>query len=214
MAAGEGLRNFSMLVSHVLAPPAIRAILESPDNRVDGFIAPGHVCSVVGYIDYEELSREFGVPIVVGGFEPLDLIQAIRMLVAQLEEGRAETENQYVRSAFREGNPHAQQVVAEVFEVADRKWRGMGSIPRSGLRLRPEYAAYDAERVFGLDERHVEEPVDCISSEIMQGLKKPADCPAFRVQCSPESPLGALMVSNEGACGAYYRFKAQKGDAR
>jgi len=172
-AKREGLRNFSMLVSHVLVPPAIRLLLESPANRVQGFIAPGHVCAVMGYWEYEALSRQYRVPIVVGGFEPVDLIEAIGMLVAQLEEGRAEAE-----------------------------WRGIGAIPQSGFRLRPEFAEYDAERIFGLADATVEEPAECIAAEVLQGLKKPVDCPAFGVRCTPESPLGAPMVSAEGACAA------------
>ena len=206
-AKREGLRNFSMLVSHVLVPPAIRLLLESPANRVQGFIAPGHVCTVMGYWEYEALSQRFRVPIVVGGFEPVDLIEAIGMLVAQLEEGRAEVENQYVRSVSREGNRTAQKVLLEVFEVADRKWRGIGAISQSGYRLRPEFAEHDAERIFGLADTVVEEPAECISAQVLQGLKKPVDCPAFGVRCTPEYPLGAPMVSAEGACAAYYQYR-------
>jgi hydrogenase expression/formation protein HypD len=206
-AKRQGLRNFSMLVSHVLVPPAIRMLLESPANRVQGFIAPGHVCAVMGYWEYEALSRQYRVPIVVGGFEPVDLIEAILMLVAQLEEGRAEAENQYARSVTLEGNRIAQKVLLEVFEVVDRKWRGIGAIPQSGFRLRPEFAEYDAERIFGLADATVEEPAECIAAEVLQGLKKPVDCPAFGVRCTPESPLGAPMVSSEGACAAYYQYR-------
>jgi len=206
-AKREGLMNFSMLASHVLVPPAIRLLLRSPHNRVQGFIAPGHVCTVMGYRQYEALAREFGVPIVVGGFEPLDLLEAIHMLVEQLEEGRAEVENQYVRSVSYAGNLPAQRIMEEVYEVCDRKWRGIGPIPQSGLRLRPEYAAFDAEAVFGLGESSVEEPAACISAEVLQGLKKPVDCPAFAQLCSPEHPLGAPMVSPEGACAAYYQYR-------
>jgi hydrogenase expression/formation protein HypD len=206
-AKREGLRNFSMLVAHVLVPPAIRLLLSSPTNRVQGFIAPGHVCTVMGYREYEALSREFHVPIVVGGFEPLDLLEAITMLVEQLEEGRAEAENQYVRSVSYEGNRPAQHLMQEVFEVCDRKWRGVGQIPRSGLRLRPEFAEYDAEKVFEIAEVSVEEPAECISPQVLQGLKKPADCPVFARVCTPENPLGAPMVSAEGACAAYYQYR-------
>jgi hydrogenase expression/formation protein HypD len=206
-AAREGLRNFSMLVSHVLVPPAIRMLLESPTNRVQGFIAPGHVCAVMGYRQYEELSRRYRVPIVVGGFEPVDLLEAISMIVAQLENGRAEVENQYVRSVSYDGNRMAQQVMAEVFEESDRKWRGIGTIARSGLRLRDEFAAWDAERVFGLPDIVVEEPAECIGAAVLQGLKKPVDCPAFATRCTPETPLGAPMVSGEGACAAYYQYR-------
>ena len=206
-AKREGLRNFSVLVSHVLVPPAIRLLLSSPQNRVQGFIAPGHVCTVMGYREYEVLSREFRVPIVVGGFEPLDLLEAISMLVTQLEEGRAEVENQYARSVSYEGNLPAQVIMQEVFEVCDRKWRGVGLIHQSGLRLRPEFAAHDAEKIFKLEEASVEEPAECLSAQVLQGLKKPVDCPAFGRRCTPESPLGAPMVSAEGACAAYYQYR-------
>jgi len=206
-ARREGLKNFSLLVSHVLVPPAIRLLLGSPVNRVQGFIAPGHVCTVMGYREYEALSRDFRVPIVVGGFEPLDLLEAIAMLVEQLEQGRAETENQYVRSVTCEGNRPAQQIMEEVFEVCDRQWRGLGWIPGSGLRLRPELAAFDAERIFGLADTGVEEPPECQSAQVLQGLKKPLDCPAFGNRCTPENPLGAPMVSAEGACAAYYQYR-------
>jgi hydrogenase expression/formation protein HypD len=206
-ARREGLKNFSMLVSHVLVPPAMSLILKSPSNRVQGFIAPGHVCTVMGFKEYEQLVDEFRVPIVVGGFEPVDLLEAISMLVAQLEEGRAELENQYVRSVHRDGNLAAQRIVAEVFTVSDRKWRGIGSIPDSGLRLRDEYADFDAERVFDLAEVRAEEPRECISALVLQGLKKPIDCPAFGKRCTPLTPLGAPMVSTEGACAAYYQYQ-------
>jgi hydrogenase expression/formation protein HypD len=161
----------------------------------------------MGYREYEVLSREFRVPIVVGGFEPLDLLEAISMLVTQLEEGRAEVENQYARSVSYEGNLPAQAIMQEVFEVCDRKWRGVGLIPQSGLRLRPEFAAHDAERIFKLEEASVEEPAECLSAQVLQGLKKPVDCPAFGRRCTPESPLGAPMVSAEGACAAYYQYR-------
>jgi len=207
LAHREGLRNFSMLISHVLVPPAIRLLLSSPQNRVQGFIAPGHVCTVMGYREYEALSRDFHVPFVVGGFEPLDLLEAIRMLVEQLETGRAEIENQYVRSVRYVGNLPAQRIMEEVYEVRDQKWRGIGTIPGSGLRLREPFALFDAERVFGLTERHVDEPAECVSAEVLQGLKKPVDCPVFGKRCTPENPLGAPMVSAEGACAAYYHYR-------
>ena len=206
-ARREALENFSLLVSHVLVPPAIRVLLRSPQNRVQGFIAPGHVCTVMGYREYEELAREFRVPIVVGGFEPVDLLEAISMLVAQLEEGRAQVENQYARSVCREGNLPAQRIMEEVFEVCDRKWRGIGMIPQSGYRLRPAFAAWDAERRFGLATITADEPAECISAQVLQGLKKPPDCPAFGSRCTPENPLGAPMVSAEGACAAYYHYR-------
>ncbi len=206
-AKREGLTNFSMIVAHVLVPPAMRLILESPNNRVQGFIGPGHVCAVMGFQEYDQLAQEFHVPIVVGGFEPLDLLEAISMLVAQLEEGRAEVENQYSRSVTYEGNLPAQNILREVFEVSDRKWRGIGSIEGSGYRLREEYAAFDAERVFGLEDLNAEEPKECISALVLQGLKKPVDCPAFGTRCTPMQPLGAPMVSAEGACAAYYQYR-------
>ena len=206
-AKREGLTNFSMLVSQVLVPPAMRLILGSPANRVQGFIAPGHVCSVMGFREYEALSAEFRVPIVVGGFEPLDLLEAIAMLVEQLENGRAELENQYSRAVSREGSVEARQLLEEVFEVTDWQWRGIGPIPDSGYRLRDEYSAFDAERIFGAGAIHVEEPPECIAALVLQGLKKPVDCPAFGARCSPEQPLGASMVSGEGACAAYYAYR-------
>ena len=206
-AEREGLANFSMLVSQVLVPPAIRLLLGSPTNRVQGFIAPGHVCSVMGFREYEELSRDFQVPIVVGGFEPVDLLEAVAMLVEQLEQGRASTENQYVRSVTRDGNQPAQKLMETVFEVAGRQWRGIGEIPASGYKLRGKYAAFDAERVFHTSGIRVEEPPECISALVLQGLKKPVDCPAFGAACTPERPLGASMVSSEGACAAYYSYR-------
>jgi hydrogenase expression/formation protein HypD len=206
-AAREGLTNFSMLVSHVLVPPAIRMLLDSPLNRVQGFIAPGHVCTVMGYREYEALSREYRVPIVVGGFEPVDLLEAINMLVAQLEEGRAEVENQYVRSVSYEGNRQAREIVEKVFEVCDWKWRGIGRIPLSGLRIRPQFSAHDAEKIFDVAGQTAEESAECISAQVLQGLKKPVDCAAFGVRCTPDSPLGAPMVSAEGACAAYYQYR-------
>ncbi len=206
-AKREGLTNFSMLVSHVLVPPAMRLILNSPSNRVQGFIAPGHVCTVMGYREYEELVTDFHVPMVVGGFEPLDLLEAISMLVSQLEEGRAEVENQYARSVNREGNLPAQNILRDVFEVSDRQWRGIGRIAESGYRLRDEFANFDAERIFGVEDWHAEEPRECISALVLQGLKKPLDCPAFGKRCTPMTPLGAPMVSAEGACAAYYQYR-------
>ncbi len=207
LARQQGLRNFSMLVSHVLVPPAIRALLTSSENRVQAFIAPGHVCTVMGCGEYEALVRDFRVPIVVGGFEPVDILQAVLMLVKQLEAGKAELENQYVRSVSYQGNQVARQVMAEVFEVADRKWRGIGMIPNSGLHLRDEYSAYDANKIFDLQLITADEPAECISAQVLQGLRKPTDCPAFGFNCVPENPLGAPMVSSEGACAAYYHYR-------
>jgi len=206
-AKREGLRNFSMLVSHVLVPPAIRLLLEQSANRVQGFIAPGHVCTVMGYEEYEELARRYKVPFVVGGFEPLDLLEAILLLVRQLEEGRAQVENQYVRSVSRGGNEAARRRMMEVFEVVDRNWRGIGPIAQSGYRLRPEYAAFDAEKIFGVEAISAPEPPECISALVLQGLKKPVDCPMFGTRCTPSTPMGAPMVSSEGACAAYYQYR-------
>lgn len=206
-AKREGLTNFSLLVSQVLVPPAIRALVVSDTNRVQGLIAPGHVCTVMGCKEYEDLVRDFRVPIVVGGFEPVDILEAILMLVRQLEAGEAKLENQYARSVSYAGNLPAQQIMTEVFEVADQKWRGIGLIPQSGLRLREEYAGFDAERIFDLHETTVDEPAECISAQVLRGLKKPPECSAFGLRCTPENPLGAPMVSAEGACAAYYHYR-------
>lgn len=206
-AKQQGLKNFSLLASHVLVPPAMRLLLASPANRVQGLIAPGHVCTVMGYREYERLSADFHLPIVVGGFEPVDLLEAISMLIKQLEEGRAQVENQYARSVSYEGNLPAQRIMDRVFEVCDQKWRGIGLIPRSGFRIREEFADYDADAVFKIDSPPVEESPECISAQILQGLKRPTDCPAFASRCTPENPLGAPMVSSEGACAAYYQYR-------
>ena len=206
-AKRQGIDNFSLLASHVLVPPAVSLLLSSPANRVQGLIAPGHVCTIVGASQYDALARQFHIPIVIGGFEPVDLLEAIVMLTAQLEEGRAEMENQYTRVVSTGGNALAQQLVNEIFEVCDRKWRGLGPVPRSGLRMRPAYRDFDAEARFDLADVAVEEPAECISSEILRGLKRPMDCPAFASRCTPESPLGAPMVSAEGACAAYYHYR-------
>jgi hydrogenase expression/formation protein HypD len=206
-ASRLNVENFSLLVSHVLVPPAMEAILSAPHRRVQGFLAAGHVCTIMGTTEYEPIARRYNVPIVVTGFEPLDILQGIYLCVRQLEEGRAEVENQYARVVRREGNSPARQVVQEVFEVAPRKWRGIGEIPRSGLRLRPAYAAFDAERRFDVADLRAEEPAECISGLVLQGVKKPHECPAFGLRCTPETPLGAPMVSSEGACAAYYRYR-------
>ena len=205
-AEREGLANFSILVAHVLVPPAIEAILSSPDRRIDAFLAAGHVCTVMGYEEYEPIARRYRVPIVVTGFEPLDLLAGIYMAVAQLEEGRAEVENQYRRAVRREGNRPAQQRILEVFEVSPRKWRGIGEIPSSGLRLRQRYRGFDAEARFGVAATGAEEASECLAGLVLQGIKKPFDCPAFGTRCTPEAPLGAPMVSSEGACAAYYHY--------
>ena len=201
-----GIANFSVLVSHVTVPPAISAIMNSPDNRVQGFLAAGHVCAVMGWTEYEPLVERHRIPIVVTGFEPVDILEGILMAVRQLEEGRHEVENQYVRSVRREGTPPARTRIEDVFELVDRKWRGIGEIPMSGLRLREEFAAFDAERRFGLEGISVEEPAECRAGDVLTGRLKPPKCAAFGTRCTPEHPLGALMVSSEGACAAYYNY--------
>ena len=205
-ASRQGVANFSLLVAHVLVPPAMEAILSAPANQVRGFLAAGHVCAVMGYTEYEPIARRYKVPIVVTGFEPLDILQGVYMTVRQLEEGRAEVENQYTRAVTRAGNRPAQIRISDIFEVVARKWRGVGEIPASGLGLKPEYAAFDAERRFGVAQHVVEESTVCISGSILRGIAKPHQCPAFGTACTPEQPLGATMVSSEGACAAYYRY--------
>jgi hydrogenase expression/formation protein HypD len=206
-AARLGLKNFSVLVSQVLVPPAIRAVLSSPLNRVQAFLAAGHVCTVTGMEEYRPLAAEFRVPIVVTGFEPLDILHGVLMCVRQLESGRCEVENQYARSVRPEGNALARKQMEEVFQCVPRKWRGIGEIPASGLALREAYASFDADRRFGVELIAAEESGECIAGEVLQGHKKPHDCPAFGVCCTPDKPLGAPMVSNEGACAAYYRYR-------
>ena len=206
-AARKELKNFFLLASHVLVPPAMEAILRSPDRRVQGFLAAGHVCAVMGWEEYIPIAAKYHVPIVVTGFEPLDILQGVLMCVRQLESGQAEVENQYSRAVRREGNRPAQQIVSEVFQVTPRKWRGIGEIPQSGLGLREAYAAFDAERKFGLGDLRVEESSECLSGLVLQGRIKPHECPAFGARCTPEHPLGATMVSSEGACAAYYRYR-------
>lgn len=206
-ARAEGVRNFSLLVSHVLVPPALAAILGGPERRVDGLLAAGHVCTIMGTEEYERLARQYGVPIVVTGFEPLDLLQGIHMCLQQLEEGRAEVANQYERAVGPRGNEAARRLLREVFEVVPRRWRGLGELAASGLALRPSFAAFDASLRFGAPATVAAEPAECISGLVLQGLKKPADCPAFGTRCTPESPVGATMVSAEGACAAYFRYR-------
>jgi hydrogenase expression/formation protein HypD len=201
-----GLRNFSMLVSHVLVPPAIAAIMESPATRVQAFLAAGHVCTVMGYWEYEPLVERYHVPIVVTGFEPLDVLEGIRRAVAQLEKGEARLENAYPRAVRREGNTAAQKMLADVFEVTDRAWRGIGVIPRSGWRLSERYRDFDAEARFAVANIRTQESPLCRSGEVLQGLLKPNQCPAFGKECTPRTPLGATMVSSEGACAAYYQY--------
>ena len=205
-AREEGVRNVSLLVSHVLVPPAMSAILASPQNRVQGFLGPGHVCAVMGYSEYEPLSARFHVPIVITGFEPLDILHGTLMTIRQLEDGRGVVENQYSRILGREGNRAAQKLVSSIFEVGDRKWRGIGMIPASGYHLRAEFAEHDAERIFDVREIDTKEPEICISGQILRGIKKPHDCSAFGTLCTPQRPLGATMVSAEGACAAYYAY--------
>ena len=206
-AKQEGLANFSLLMSHVLVPPAMRAILSSPLNRVQGFLAAGHVCTVMGFEEYVPIAQEYRVPIVVTGFEPVDILQGVTMCVMQLEEGRAEVENQYARSVRREGNLEAQRLIREVFRVVPRKWRGIGEIAQSGLGLAEGYAEFDAEARFDVSTVTAHESPECISGEILRGIRKPAECAAFGARCTPERPLGAPMVSSEGACAAYYRYR-------
>jgi hydrogenase expression/formation protein HypD len=206
-ARQQGLKNYSVLVSHVLVPPAMEAILGSPNNCVQGFLAAGHVCVVMGYNEYEPIAKKYKVPIVVTGFEPLDLLQGIHMCVSQLEQGRHEVENQYARAVRREGNLTAQELVSRVFRVLPRKWRGIGEIPHSGLGLTPEFAEFDAETKFGVSGYSAPEDPECISGLVMQGAKKPEDCTAYGKRCTPDHPLGAPMVSAEGACAAYYRYR-------
>jgi hydrogenase expression/formation protein HypD len=205
-ARKQGIKNFSVLVSHVLVPPAIASILQSPFNRVQGFLGPGHVCTVMGYQEYEPIAERFHVPIVITGFEPLDILQGVLMTVQQLEQGKWDVENQYPRVVKREGNLMAQDLVNQVFEIGDRKWRGVGSIPKSGYKLRYEFRDHDAERIFEVEEIDTKEPDICISGLVLRGVKKPHDCPAFGTVCTPEHPLGATMVSAEGACAAYYAY--------
>jgi hydrogenase expression/formation protein HypD len=207
LAKQQGLANFSLLVSHVLVPPAIRAIMDSPTRRVQGFLAAGHVCTVMGMSEYVPLVEEYHVPIVVTGFEPLDVLEGIRRVLLQLEQGRAELENAYPRAVHPEGNTAAQAVVRDVFTTCDRAWRGIGTIPQSGWRLSDAYAGFDAEKRFDVIGITAEESPLCRSGEVLQGLLKPNECGAFGRECTPRTPLGAPMVSSEGACAAYYQFR-------
>lgn len=207
-AKRENIDNFSLLVSHVLVPPAMEALLSSPLNQVEGFLAAGHVCAIMGIREYEPIVEKYKIPIVVTGFEPLDILQGIHMLIKQLEEGRAELENQYARAVRTEGNQPAQNILKDVFCVDKQNWRGIGSIDQSGLRLSDAYAEFDAEKRFGSSTTlESYEDSDCISGLILQGAKKPHECKAFGVRCTPDHPLGAPMVSSEGACAAYYRYR-------
>ncbi len=199
-----GLKNYSILSSHVLVPPAIENIMEDVDSEIHGFLAAGHVCSIMGYWEYYPLAEKFKVPIVVTGFEPMDILQGILMVVKQLEEGRYEVENQYSRVVTEEGNIPAQEIISKVFKVTDRVWRGMETIPLSGLELKDEYAAYDAMKKFNVDIEEAEENPNCLAGDVMKGIIKPHQCPEFGKRCTPQNPLGAPMVSSEGACAAYY----------
>ncbi len=206
LAKHRGIKNFSVLVSHVLVPPSISSILQSPDNRVQGFLGPGHVCTVMGYAEYEPLAAHYKVPIVITGFEPVDMLEGVLLTLRQLENGQATVENQYGRAVRREGNEASKKLIESVFEICDRKWRGVGSIPKSGYKLRYEYRDYDAERLFEVEDIQTQESTVCISGQVLRGLKKPHDCPAFGKTCTPQTPLGATMVSAEGACAAYFAY--------
>jgi len=206
-AAKEGLTNFSELVSHVLVPPAMEALLSSPLNRVQGYLAAGHVCTVMGWDEYDPIAKKYEVPIVITGFEPMDVLDGILHTVKQLEAGTHEVENRYARIVEQGGNQPAQKLIKDVFEITNRKWRGIGEIPLSGFKITRKYAAHDAELKFEVSNIITEEPEICISGVILQGLKKPHDCPAFGKECTPQKPLGATMVSSEGACAAYYLYQ-------
>lgn len=208
-AAAQGVANYSILTSHVLVPPAMRAILGSPDNRVQGFLAAGHVCTIMGTSEYGPIAAGHRVPIIITGFEPVDILEGILMCVQQLETGSHEVENAYSRAVRAGGNVHARKFVEQVFEVVDRDWRGIGVIPQSGLAVRRAYAAFDAAHRFRLTAPGQDCATECISGRIMRGVKKPHDCPAFGTRCTPERPLGAPMVSSEGACAAYYRYRSR-----
>ena len=206
LAHKRGLTNFSVLVSHVLVPPSITSILQTPGNRVQAFLGPGHVCTVMGYGEYEPIAEHFGVPIVITGFEPVDMLEGVLLTLRQLESGRAEVENQYARAVRPRGNSRSMGLIEEVFEIGDRKWRGVGLISKSGYKLRYEYREHDAERRFEVEDIETQESSRCISGQVLRGLKKPHDGPAFGKECTPRTPLGATMVSSEGACAAYYAY--------
>ncbi|MCU0357673.1 MAG: hydrogenase formation protein HypD [Cyclobacteriaceae bacterium] len=205
-AAKQGVSNYSILASHVLVPPAMEAILADPETKVNAFLAAGHVCTIMGFNEYDPIAEKYKVPIVVTGFEPIDLLQGIYMAVKQLESGEAKVENQYIRYVQREGNLRAKEAIDEVFAVSDREWRGIGTIPHSGWEVNDDYARYDARKKFSLIAVASEDITTCIAGEIMKGKKKPFDCPHFGKGCTPEKPMGSPMVSSEGACAAYYHF--------
>ena len=206
-AKREGIKNFSMLVAHVLVPPAMQAILNSPSSRIQGFLAAGHVCTVMGYKEYQPLAKKYHIPIVVTGFEPLDILQGLYMCLQQLEQGRTEVENQYTRAVSESGNQTAQQIINEVFQIVPRQWRGVGEIAQSGLGFSDDYAEFDAEQRFGLSNKTTDVESECISGQVLQGIAKPVDCPSFGTRCTPDHPLGAPMVSSEGACSAYFKHR-------
>jgi len=205
-AQRAGISNYSILTSHVLVPPAIEAVMNDEDSHIQGFLAAGHVCAIMGMDAYYPLAEKYQIPLVVTGFEPVDLAQGILMVVRQLEKGEHRLENQYSRVVRPEGNPSAQKVLEQVFEISDREWRGIGNIPMSGYELRPEFSAFDANKKFQVNIEKVPESAECIAGLVLKGIKKPHECPQFGKRCSPQSPLGAPMVSSEGACAAYYHF--------
>jgi len=205
-----GLKNFSILCSHVLVPPAIEALMSGYNSEINGFLAAGHVCTVMGFEEYIPLSEKYNIPIVVTGFEPIDILQGIYKCVSLLEERKAIVDNQYSRVVRKEGNIEAKKIINTVFEIADRKWRGIGLIPKSGYKLKDEFSEFDAEKIFDVGDIQVDEPEICIAGEVLQGLKTPLECKAFGKECTPENPLGAPMVSTEGACAAYFHYKKQK----
>ncbi len=205
-AKAMGIDNYSILTSHVLVPPAMEAILSDPENSIDAFLAAGHVCTIMGTKEYNPIAEKYKIPIVITGFEPVDLLKGIYHAVKQLEAGEYRVENAYERVVREEGLPNAQNTIAQVFEVSDKDWRGIGTIPSSGYKITPEYIRYDAAQKFKIDIEKVEEPKECIAGTILKGIKKPFECPEFGKRCTPENPLGAPMVSSEGACAAYYHF--------
>jgi len=202
----QGVDNYAILTSHVLVPPAIEAVMNDDDTLIQGFLAAGHVCTIMGIHEYAPIVERYHVPVVVTGFEPVDLLQGILMTVRQLEAGEHRLENQYSRVVRPDGNPEARRVIEQVFDITDREWRGIGAIPMSGYELRPEYAAYDANRKFNVNIEAAEESKECIAGQVLKGIKKPHECPQFGKKCTPQNPLGAPMVSSEGACAAYYHF--------
>ncbi|MEJ5166659.1 MAG: hydrogenase formation protein HypD [Thermoanaerobaculia bacterium] len=206
-AKKENIKNFSVLSSMVRVPPALKLLLSSPYVKINGFLAAGHVCTVMGYEEYIPISLRYNVPIVVTGFEPFDLLYGIFLCVKLLEEGKAEVQNAYKRSVKKEGNLEAKKVMKEVYEIVDRKWRGIGIVPEGGFAIKKEYSEFDAEKKFNLKDFRKEEKTKCISGLVLQGIKKPSECPLFGNPCTPENPLGATMVSSEGACQAYYLYK-------